>query len=416
MTNTPTGYDPTDTFYATRYEQGGRTVFAIDLSLTQIADLLPAPDPANPTEGNRQVSESHARAFGEYVRQTPKWVAPALVLRAPDIFEFEAQQQIAGTQFGVISFPKMARTDLRILDGQHRTLGIHLAIRGIASDLEKARNTLAAAKRTDAEQIVIDMQQAEIAKLTEQRARLAHDRTSVQIFIEEDSVAYKQMFFDIAENALGITSSVKARFDSRKDVNRALDEVMKHSLLKGRVDKEQDRVGRSNPNLLGAKHVAEIIRTVAVGIDGRVGRRLEEELKETTLVERTNDFLDALVNGFPPLAAVADGELQPQHLRVTNLLGSTVMLRVLAGVYSELTRRNELVELYQKDSDDVTEFFQKLAPEMAGPVPADSIWIEHVPDNMFTVGTFSPRSRRQDLKALTDTLVKWALTTPDWLG
>ena len=77
------------------------------------------------------------------------------------------------------------------------------------------------------------------------------------------------MFFDIADNALGITSSVRARFDSRKVVNRGLEEVMKHALLKDRVDPEQDRMGRNNPNLMGAKHVAEIVRTLAVGIEGR---------------------------------------------------------------------------------------------------------------------------------------------------
>ena len=405
----PTGYDPNTRFYATRYQQGGRAVFALDLSLTQIADLLPAPDPSNPTEGNRQVKESHARAFGEYIREKPDWVAPALVLRAPDIFEFEAQQEIAGTQFGVIAFPVMARTDLRILDGQHRTLGIHLAIRGIAADLEKARSALAAAKRTEAEPAVIQPLQDQIDKLINQRARLARDRTSLQIFIEDDQVAYKQMFFDIADNALGITSSVKARFDSRKVVNRALDGVMKHALFRGRVDLEQDRMGRGNPNIVGAKHVAEIIRTLAVGIDGRVGRRLEGELDEGELVEKTNNFLDTLVAAFPPLEAVTDGELTPQDLRATSLLGSTVTLRVLAGVYTELTDREAL------DDDDVMEFFQQLAPAMAGPIGPASIWIEHVPDNVFSVGAFSPRSRRQDLKTLRDTLVKWAVVKPVWL-
>ncbi len=40
-----TGYNPNETFYATRYRQGGRTVYSIDLSLTQIAALIPAPNP-----------------------------------------------------------------------------------------------------------------------------------------------------------------------------------------------------------------------------------------------------------------------------------------------------------------------------------------------------------------------------------
>ena len=76
---------------------------------------------------------------------------------------------------------------------------------------------------------------------------------------------------------------------------------MKHPLLKGRVDPEQDRMGRGNPNLMGAKHVAEIVRTLAVGIEGRIGRRLEDELREDALVQKTNGFLDVLVAAFPPL-------------------------------------------------------------------------------------------------------------------
>ena len=42
MTEQLTGYDPDIQFYATRYRQGGRTVYSLDLALTQIAELLPA--------------------------------------------------------------------------------------------------------------------------------------------------------------------------------------------------------------------------------------------------------------------------------------------------------------------------------------------------------------------------------------
>jgi DNA-sulfur modification-associated len=411
MTEQLTGYDPDVRFYATRYRQGERTVYSLDLALTQIAELLPAPDPANPTEGNRRIRESHARGFAEYVRQQREWVAPALLLRGPDIFRFEARERIGGTEFGVLSFPRLASTDLRILDGQHRILGIHFAIQGIAADLEKARSGLAAAKRTEAEPAVIAQFQEKIDLLNAQRERFARERTSLQIFIEDDQVAFKQMFFDIADNALGITSSVRARFDSRKVVNRSLEEVMKHALLQNRVDREQDRIGHGNPNLMGAKHVAEIIRTLAVGIEGRIGRRLEDELHEDALVQQTNEFLDALVAAFPPLDAVIDGRKTPEDLRKTSLLGSTVMFRVLAGTYAEL------VEAYGFDEEEVTEFFRKLAPHMDGPVTKDSIWITEVPDDIFTPGALAPRSRRQDLKSLRDTLVSWArqVTTPPFL-
>jgi hypothetical protein len=407
----PSGYSPNETFFATRYHQGGRTVYSIDLSLTQIAALIPAPNPDKSNEGNRQVKVSHARGFGEYVRDKAEWIAPALVLRAPDIFAFDVRESVEGTEFGVLAFPKHAREDLRILDGQHRILGIHLAIGGIGDDLERARTVLAAAKRNGDNAATIAAAQERVNQLTSQRERFARERTTLQIFVEDDQIAYRQMFFDIAENALGITSSVKARFDSRKVVNRALEPVMNHALLKDRVDPEQDRVSRNNPNLMGAKSVAEIIRTVAVGIDGRIGRRLEDELNEGELVENTNNFLDVLLEAFPDLAAVADGEKSPQELRQSSLLGSIVVLRVLAGVYSDLTGpRHKFAE------DEVTEFFASLAPHMHAPVRADSIWVQQVPNEVFAEGSSGPRSRRQDLKQFRDSLVDWAAKNPEWLN
>jgi hypothetical protein len=355
------------------------------------------------------IKESHARLFGDYVRTKQDWIAPALVLRAPSIFKFEARENIGGTEFGVLAFPKLAAIDLRILDGQHRILGIHLAIRGIAEDLEKARSLLSAAKKSEEPVVVVEMQKR-VDELHAQRERFARERTSLQIFVEDDQVAYKQMFFDIADNALGITSSVRARFDSRKVVNRSLEAVMKHALLQGRVDPEQDRIGRNNSNLLGAKHVTEIVRTLVVGIDGRVGRRLEDELTEDALVQKANDFFDVLLESFPPLAAIADSDLIPEELRRTSMLGSTVMLRVLAGVYAELVARPGFSD------EDIVEFFSKLAPHMEGAARPEGIWIAHMEQDVFAPGAIAPRSRRQDLKSLRDAMVTWAISTPTWLS
>lgn len=405
-----TGYDTDDRFYASRYRQGGRQVYAVDLSLSQIAALLPAPDPENPTEGNRRIRPSHASAFGAYVREHPDWVSPALVLRGPDIFKFEVTESIAGTEFGVLSFPRLARTDLRILDGQHRILGIHLAIQNIADELDKQRSLVAGAKRNGQEPAVIDQLQEKIAQLEEQRERLSKERISLQVFVEDDSVAYKQMFFDIADNALGITSSVRARFDNRKIVNRCVEDVVRHTLLTGRVDLEQDRLGRTNPNLVGAKHVAEIIRTIAVGIGGRIGKRLEDELREDALVEATNEFLDVMVEAFPVLERVAEGELEPEELRKTSLLGSTTMLRVLAGVYHDLTTDDGW------QPEDVMEFFSQLNPHMAAPLADESPWVTQIAEDIFAPGATAPTARRQDLKRLSETLRAWAINRPAWLA
>ena len=184
---------------------------------------------------------------------------------------------------------------------------------------------------------------------------------------------------------------------------------MKHALLKGRVDLEQDRIGPSNANLVGAKHVADIVRSVAVGVDGRVGRRLESELREDALVELTNQFLDVLVDAFPSIAKVADGDETPEELRRANLLGSTSMLRVLAGVYHDLNSA-------EWTDEDISEFFQRLSPWMYAPVRDDSPWVAEVPNEIFSPGASAPKARRQDLIALTNTIVGWALTQPAWLA
>jgi len=227
--------------------------------------------------------------------------------------------------------------------------------------------------------------------------------------VEDDAEAYKQMFYDIADNALGITSSVRARFDHRKIVNRCVEGVLRHSLLEGRVDLEQDRLGRGNPSFVGAKHVAEIIRTVAVGVDGRIGKRLEDELQEGVLVENTNRFFDTLLAAFPQLAEVADGELEPEVLRKTSLLGSTTMLRVLAGTYHALTEE-------EWQDEDIAAFFAELEPYTAAPVKEASPWVSQIPEDIFTPGASAPTARRQDLKRLTETLRAWALHRPAWLA
>src|SRR5882672_10764015 len=134
-----TGYEPVDRFYATRSTQGGRTVYSLDVSPSMIASgLLPRPDPDQPTEGNRQVRLGHAQGFARYFRENEHWVSPSLMLRAPDVFQFEASERINGIQFGYLDIAKIDRGELRILDGQHRILGFYLAYESLVRERQKA--------------------------------------------------------------------------------------------------------------------------------------------------------------------------------------------------------------------------------------------------------------------------------------
>lgn len=406
-----TGYDPEVRFYATRYNQGGRTVYSLDLSLAQIAGLIPAPDPSNPQPGNRRVTTSHAAAFGNYVRTNEHWVVPAIVLRGISQFDFETLEAIEGTEFGVISLPFVSLTEIHILDGQHRILGIHMALRSIAAELEKSRTSLTRATKRlnaddpDTQEIVTDIQDR-IAVLNKQRLRFEKERASVQIFVEDGQTEYQQMFYDIADNALGLPASVKARFDTRKAVNRVLQDVLLHPLLADRVDLESDRLGRQNLHLLSAKHVVEIIRTMAVGIEGRIGRRVEAELDERDLLARTNKFFDVLSESFPQFKDLKAGEISAADLRSSSMIGSPVVLRTLAGTYQELRKHG--VSLVK-----IKKFFSDLAPFMSRPATKD--WVARTGGELFFEGALSPTSRRQDLLALSQMMVEWAENRPAWL-
>jgi DGQHR domain len=397
-----TGYDPSLRFYATRYKQGGRTVYSLDLSLIQLQALVAKPDPATPMPGNRAIRLNHALSFARYLRENEDWVSPALILRAPGVFEFDLIAEVEGSQFGIASIPRLAASEIHILDGQHRILGVYLADQQIGTELDKARSALSNARRVDPESPAVEGAQRQIESLAHERGRLANERISLQIYVEENLVKLRQMFFDIADNAQGIPGSVKSIFDTRKVVNRALEPVMEHPLLEGRVETNSDRVGRGSEKLMSAKHVTDLIRTLTVGQEGRIGRRLEAELSEAEMSQKTKEFFDTITDSFPQMHAIMSGRLSTDKLRRTSLLGSILMLRVLAGVYFELVSRNNF------SREQIEKYFEKLATHMEGPVSAKSLWLEEVNAGIFSEGSMAPQGRRQELRMLRDILVGWA--------
>jgi hypothetical protein len=404
-----TGYAPEDSYLATRYTQGSRRVFDFELPLIAIPQVFPVPDPERPTLGNRRVKPSHARGFADYVREHEEWVAPALLMRAPDVFRFEELKSLGRVSFGILKVPRSARRDIRIIDGQHRILGLHYAVEDLAREIDEAREAVASGKRAQNHDLVV-YEEKRVKKLERQRQRLEREFLAVQVHVETDAERYEQMFYDVADNALGITQAVKVRFDSRKVMNRALDAALRHAMIRDRVDTEQDRIVGSNPHLMGAKHVVDLVRTVNIGITGRVSRRQEDELDEGALVQKFNEFADVMLEAFPDLAAVADGTLEPVDLRKSSLLGSSTMLRVLAGVYFELGRKGY-------SDDEIAEFFGKLAPTMAAPVTGSSPWLK-ARSGVFSEGATAPTARRQDLRKLTDEITDWmdSAARPSWLA
>jgi hypothetical protein len=382
----------------------------MDLSLEQIDALITPPDPLVASPGNRMIRQAHADGFAKYLRQRADWVSPSLLLRTPKSFDFEIREEIAGVQFGIVTIPRRSLADLHIIDGQHRILGVIRGYKMIADDLDKARSNLATVRKVEPGGNAEKEARARIADLDKQLNRLSGEFISVQVHVESDPVKYKQMFFDIADNALGITASVKVRFDSQKVVNRARAIVMdNHPLLLGRIDPEGDRLKRQSQYWMGAKHVSEIVRTVNVGLDGRVSRRQEEAAEDTVFADKASAFFTVLADSFPQMLAMQLGQVLPEQLRRTSLLGSMLFVRVLGGVYFDLGTDREW------SNDQVVEFFAKLAPHVNAPTYEGDIWLEHLP-YLFTPNTMAPHSRRQDLSALREALTGWAINKPSWLN
>ncbi|WP_217181631.1 DNA sulfur modification protein DndB [Streptomyces sp. AC495_CC817] len=406
-----TGLTTEERIYATRYKQGGRTVFSLTLSPAELINMVAQPNPNIPNPGNRAIRENHARAFAEYYLEHESWVIPGIILRAPSVFKFEDNHD---NGWGVLSYPKRSAMNIQILDGQHRILGFHHAASMIQQRIEKARDQRARAMRVeDGNKSAPAVREAE-AQLKAAYAleeRFASERVAVEIQVTDDTSVYRQMFFDIADNALGITASVRARFDTRKVANRALSVVLEHPLLDKRVDLENDRIARQSPYYASARHVSDMIRAVQVGLDGRIGKVMEKTMNEIQVAADAKKFLDLAVASFPQLGALQVGQISPQTLRESSLLGSPAMLRVLGGVFHELTS-----DRHAWTAAQVGEFFETLEPHMAGGAYAGSIWLRIESEDgkgnkqkAFTEGAFSPNGRRQDLVAVEKTLVDWAI-------
>lgn len=402
------GYSTDERLLATRYKQGGRTVYSVALSPGEIVNLIHRPDPDAKNPGNRQIRPNHASAFANYYLEHDKWVIPGIILRAPGIFGFEETVDAGdgSAMVGVLSYPKRQQGDIQILDGQHRILGFHIALDKISKQIEDARDQRARALRTEGgvkTSPLVKEAEKNLREAERKRDRLYAERVSVEIQVTDHMQEYRQMFFDIADNALGITASVKARFDTRKVVNRALPAVLEHPLLVNRVDMEIDRLSRKSPDLVSARHVTEIIRSLTVGIDGRVGKVMEKTLNDIDVANKTTAFLNMLTEAFPPLKAVELGQLLPEQIRQTSLLGSPLMLRVLAGTYFELKT------MHGFSDQMILDYFKALAPHMVAPIHENTIWWRHAPAETFDLGGYSPNGRRQDSAALTKALWEWAV-------
>jgi hypothetical protein len=401
------------TYLAIKTIQGGRAVYATRVPLLDLPTILPVPDPNNVDKDNRKVDRLHAKHFGEYLDTKQDWVAPALLARDSGGCRFEQVDQEGAVGYLTVPWAIGGISPLRTIDGQHRVLGVSIEKQRITDAISTIDRDMARKVSPDKAAKL----QAEREKLVGQMNRLKEEFVGLDIYVEADPIKAQQMFVDVADNAKGISSAVRARFDSYKVANRTLSDVIDHPLLKGRVDAEQDRMTMKNPNLMGAKHVADITRAVIAGAGGRISKKAEQTLTDGEVIEEVKDFLDVISNAFVGLAAITEDDPEAerkadeltlsQQLRRTSLLGSVGMLRVLGGVFHELRASDNPVEL-----DDITEFFKRLDRHMTAPVTETSIWRTSDANADFEPNAAAPIMRTQNLVHLVGVITGWYKKAP----
>jgi hypothetical protein len=401
------------TYLAIRTFQGGRAVYATRVPLLDLPTILPVPDPGEVDKDNRKVDRLHAKQFGEYLDSKHDWVAPALLARDSGGCLFEKVDEHGAVGYLTVPWAIGGVSSLRTIDGQHRVLGVSIEKQRITNAINEVDREMA--RKVSPEKAA--KLQAEREKLIGQMDRLKAEYVGLDIYVEPDPIKAQQMFVDVADNAKGISGAVRARFDNYKVANRTLSDVIDHPLLKGRVDAEQDRMTMKNPNLLGAKHVADITRAVIAGAGGRISKKAEQALTDGEVIEKVKDFLDVMSNAFTDLAAITEDDLEAerkadeltlaQQLRRTSLLGSVGMLRVLGGVFHQLRSGDNPAEL-----DDITEFFKRLDPHMTAPVSETSIWRTSDAGDDFEPNAAAPIMRTQNIVHLVSVITGWYKKAP----
>ena len=419
------GYATSDDYFAQHSQQGGRVHYSIVLPLAQVPVTLPVPDPEQSFEDNRQVRLTHANGFAAYIRNNAGWHAGPITVRGLSseltFTEFE-NQTARPVKLGILSVPRNMRSAFRIIDGQHRILGVKLLFDGLTSDILEATSRLANARRSEGSnpspdgRALVTQLERDLKKLHDVKERIDQDTMTIDLVVVDDDVTHKQIFIDVANNALSVQKAVTVRFDMKKAVNRAVVDLITSDntdiLIKNRIDEQADRMTGNNPKFIGSGTLAEIVRSLRKGITGRFSAQDEESIDHVSLVRETNEFFELLRDAFKPLADIAQDKVRPAEYRKKHLVMSATMVRILAATHYELKQGGA-------GRSEITEYFRAIDRTGGTPLTSNTavgkMWINSS-NGAFVEGENAPGSRTQAKKDVVAQLVAWFTNPPKELG
>ena len=317
---TLSGYNLTNEFWATRFNQLDLQQISVFLTLDQMTSgVLARPDPSIRLDHNRAIKRLHAEKFADYLLRgaqdtSGKWpvIVPAMSLfTSPAAAEFEVNPEFAvgssEIEFGVLSIEKTS--PLQIWDGQHRTLGAYIAVERQNNSITDLLNLLNRAT-SEGNEIGVSNLEEKIRAAKRVRKRLGSIVIPSSIALETDKKRIGELFADVADNAKGINATALARLDQRSVFNRVATAIYDGgdwTLLVDHIDDDNAYTSMYNDYWTTYRDVADVAKISWLGYGARWTPKQEDERlasEESEILDNVREFYEILIKSFPELEKV----------------------------------------------------------------------------------------------------------------
>ena len=362
---------------AHRYWQGRRCVYYFALDLQSLDGLLPQRvDEGMIKDANRRLTPSHAKGIQEYLRERKDWLLGAMMLgishKAVEFHPYKDEHGQPDIHFGELRILANQRNTMRIFDGQHRRRAIGDLIQELAESDEIS---------------------------AEHRATLLRDSVPVSLYEEENLRSLRQMFSD-ASKTKRIEANVVTIFDGRYAFNRAAMHLAEESnLFGGRIEMERTTVAANSSSLLAINQLAGNLKTLEVGIRGRLSRERNDECMQNldsvyqSCLNWSDEFLPACREEYEGLVNGERDSSEIPAMRRRSLAFSVTFISILAGSY-------HLWSQVSQDWKPLAQYIRKAAL-----TPGGGYGSLLVDAGAMAPGDTSPVSRRQEVQGAINYIV-----------
>lgn len=317
---------------ALRFFQGGRTVYLVAPPLRQLLELTPAREEGDRiSEANRRLNRRHALELADYLWTEPEWVSGPMLLgiRKGEVaftpYKGDQEVETSGT---LTILPKVDGSHLVLFDGQHRRFALHALIERTNDRILDLRHRAAHSPSDE----------RSMERMRERLDTILSESIPMMVFEENEIDHLRQMFAD-AGQAIPPDAVTLARFDTRNPFNSAaLRLASEHALLTGRVELERSTLTARSPHLMTLNQLSKnILRTIFVGVQGRLGKRTLADLTEDEIFQRGYGFLNDLIDSYADFQLLVASTTTVRNLRAEYcLLVYATIQRVIAGIWYEL--------------------------------------------------------------------------------